>query len=312
MMKFFEVPVKESDLTDSDVVGGKGNGAANRPGNIFYTRLFKAQQSEYQSKSPENTAKNKKRIAQNIINTIKQQDPPGRFLKESKAAFVWTVMNEKKIMEKVMQALREKPKDKKATSSFCETRQLDDNRNSTYNKKRSINHDSSRCLIKRDNLGSPMSVMSSETIDVINPNYRPVKRSIKGDSRRRFFQWANSVSRLDLHVLLNSSIKSIDVDSESAAIHVISQEDVKAGLDEISSDNIDDVVQTSMKPTLVADISTSTFTLEKEESNQDFRKQMLGLANGDINISMANLTLNMNKSDNDLTDAVSESVPVPV
>ena len=155
MMKFFEVPVKESDLTDSDVVGGKGNGAANRPGNIFYTRLFKAQQSEYQSKSPENTAKNKKRIAQNIINTIKQQDPPGRFLKESKAAFVWTVMNEKKIMEKVMQALREKPKDKKATSSFCETRQLDDNRNSTYNKKRSINHDSTKVRVRLNDLLIP-------------------------------------------------------------------------------------------------------------------------------------------------------------
>jgi predicted alpha/beta-fold hydrolase len=115
---------------------------------------------------------------------------------------------------------------------------------------------------------------------------------------------------LDLHVLLNSSIKSIDY-PESAATHDMSPEDVKAGLDKISSDTIDSVVQTPMKPTLVPDISTSMFELEKEESNQNFRKQILSLVeqDSDINISLANL--NMNESDNDLADIISESAPVP-
>ena len=103
--------IHDTQLTDSDVLSGRGNGVAGHEGNKFYTRLIKENQPEYQSIT---NSKKKKQIALSIIDIIKNQDPPGRFLKSKRnEAYMWIVQDDVFAMKKVTQALREKPKVRK-------------------------------------------------------------------------------------------------------------------------------------------------------------------------------------------------------
>lgn len=106
--------VHETEVTESDVLSGRGNGVAGHEGNVFYTRLIKDNKEEYQGNT---SGKTKRQIALRIIDIIKAQDPPGRFLKSKKdEPFVWSVQEDSVAIKKVTQALREKPKLKKKAS----------------------------------------------------------------------------------------------------------------------------------------------------------------------------------------------------
>jgi hypothetical protein len=107
--------IHDSEVTDNDVLAGKGNGVANRPGNMFYTRVIKNHQEAYKSGL---NAKIKKAVAQKVLDIIKGQEPEGRFLKpKPDESFKWVIQNESFAMKKITQALREKPKSKAASKT---------------------------------------------------------------------------------------------------------------------------------------------------------------------------------------------------
>ena len=100
--------VNDCEVTATDVLNGKGKGVAQRDGNIFYSRLIKANLDEYQAQK---VTKLKKEIARRVVDIIKAQEPEGRFLKSAtgaKHSLVWIIQDDKFAMKKVTQALREK------------------------------------------------------------------------------------------------------------------------------------------------------------------------------------------------------------
>ncbi len=134
--------VHDTEVTDSDVLSGRGNGVAYREGNKFYTRLIKENQEEYQNHA---NGKRKKQIASGIMDIIKSQDPPGRFLKSKKdEAFVWVVQNDHFAMKKVTQALREKPKHLKGLPPSPPAEEQSEGSEQRQSLKRSIKNHSSK------------------------------------------------------------------------------------------------------------------------------------------------------------------------
>lgn len=100
-------------VTKSDVLSGKGRGVAFTEGNQFFNWLVKAHQQEYQSEY--GPSQSKKRITHQVLYSIKQQDPEGRFLKPHNDPSrshenLWIVQDDKFAKKKISQALREKPK----------------------------------------------------------------------------------------------------------------------------------------------------------------------------------------------------------
>ena len=107
--------IHQSDVTENDVLCGRGNDAAQHPGNQRYSRLVKEKMEVYQTVKGIGTSKAKRKIAESVIQTIHDLDPPGRFLFK-REIFLWKVQDEKNTMKKVAQALREKPKRKSIDS----------------------------------------------------------------------------------------------------------------------------------------------------------------------------------------------------
>jgi len=92
-----------TEVTEYDVLCGRGGEANNHRGNIRYRALVKQHQNAYlQTKSK----KEKALISHSIISTIHSNTPPGRFLKKSVDG-LWHEVDEKTALLKTSQALRE-------------------------------------------------------------------------------------------------------------------------------------------------------------------------------------------------------------
>lgn len=94
----------------NDVLSGRGVSIANHPGNLRFRTLVTTYIDESYCFSF--TSSEKKAIALDIIKHISKLDPPGRFLKRivSKPKGLegpWFVMDEKEIIKKTCQALRD-------------------------------------------------------------------------------------------------------------------------------------------------------------------------------------------------------------
>lgn len=99
------------DITPSDVIGGKGKNSSYHPGNKYYNDLIRQHRNEYHN-CPD--FKIKREIASKVINKIKGQSPPGRFLfrKNDVEGKPWMEYDDENVTKKVLQALREKRTDK--------------------------------------------------------------------------------------------------------------------------------------------------------------------------------------------------------
>lgn len=86
----------------NDVLSGRGNGVHYHAGNILFRKFVNAYKFEYV------TAKrgDKWKYCDFIYDKIKEQDPPGRFLKK-KNKELWYELEARKAKEKIAQALRE-------------------------------------------------------------------------------------------------------------------------------------------------------------------------------------------------------------
>lgn len=313
--------IHDNEVTDSDVLSGRGNGVAYREGNKFYTRLIKENQDEYQNHA---NGKRKKQIASGILDIINSQEPSGRFLKGKKdEAFVWVVQNEHFAMKKVTQALREKKSNKasmKEKTTTAPEEKVDTCERSSILKKRAMKNHSSKVFIEScggEKSPEPDLITSEETKveKIVNPDYRPMKRSVNGDSKQRFYKWMSSVSRLKL---LQNSVQSIGESTNGDGLSVEEIQDAmvklsEGGLFEEDADGSDgsneidghDLNQAGSSK-FMRDMSLfSMASIASNIKDDDLREAMLKLtADEEINKSLAKLNI----SSQDVTDKSGEKI----
>ena len=87
-----------------DILSGRGNGANQHPGNIFFRNLIHKYKHHYIHTGPSE----KKLITKRIVEEVQQRNPPGRFLKQNQDTELWDCLDIEKVLKKTGQALREK------------------------------------------------------------------------------------------------------------------------------------------------------------------------------------------------------------
>ena len=99
--------VKESKDTiepnDNDVLSGRGGLTNHHPGNKRYRKWVELHKDKYRQGS----MNDKTKIAKQIIQLVRNQSPPGRFLKRDDKNKPWFELTEEKAERKTKQALRE-------------------------------------------------------------------------------------------------------------------------------------------------------------------------------------------------------------
>lgn len=90
--------------TDSDVLCGRGAGTLNHPGNTTYRNFVAEKKIAYLTR---NFKREKRQIANEIVEKIRNLDPPGRFLCQDNGDGEWHEIGDIKAREKTLQALRE-------------------------------------------------------------------------------------------------------------------------------------------------------------------------------------------------------------
>jgi hypothetical protein len=102
-----------------DILSGRGNGANQHPGNVFFRHLIHKYKHHYIHTGPSE----KKLITKKIVEEVQQRNPPGRFLKQSNETELWDCLDIDKVLKKTGQALREKaPELKKRAREEQKTR----------------------------------------------------------------------------------------------------------------------------------------------------------------------------------------------
>lgn len=94
------------DINNNDVLAGRGGRINSHPGNIQFRELVHKHKHQYLSQQTKKLEKVK--IANLIVQTIRNMDPPGRFLKEDNTSNCWVEIGDEKARKKAGQAMREK------------------------------------------------------------------------------------------------------------------------------------------------------------------------------------------------------------
>eukprot|EP00554_Chaetoceros_debilis_P008845 CAMPEP_0194102466 /NCGR_PEP_ID=MMETSP0150-20130528/3068_1 /TAXON_ID=122233 /ORGANISM="Chaetoceros debilis, Strain MM31A-1" /LENGTH=826 /DNA_ID=CAMNT_0038789429 /DNA_START=215 /DNA_END=2695 /DNA_ORIENTATION=- len=95
-----------TDENENDVLSGRGGRINSHPGNVQFRQLVATHKHNYLSKQTKKLDKVK--IANRIVQTIRQLDPSGRFLKQDKASGKWIEIGDERARKKAGQAMREK------------------------------------------------------------------------------------------------------------------------------------------------------------------------------------------------------------
>lgn len=91
-------------ISQSDVLCGRGGLTNHHPGNVFFRRLVRIKQESYLRASK----REKAGVAREIVDVIRNLSPSGRFLKkDTKNPGMWIEIGDRKAREKTSQALRE-------------------------------------------------------------------------------------------------------------------------------------------------------------------------------------------------------------
>ena len=86
-----------------DILSGRGNGANQHPGNIFFRNLIHKYKHHYIHTGPSE----KKLITKKIVEEVQQLNPPGRFLKKNHETELWDCLDIDKVLKKTGEILRE-------------------------------------------------------------------------------------------------------------------------------------------------------------------------------------------------------------
>lgn len=90
-----------------DVLSGRGGGINGHGGNVQFREWVRVRKNDY-NLAPSKVEK--ARVAQEVIQLVRQQDPPGRFLQKDTSAGIgnwWVELDEDRVVAKTSQALRE-------------------------------------------------------------------------------------------------------------------------------------------------------------------------------------------------------------
>jgi len=87
----------------NDVISGRGAGANQHPGNVYYRHLIQSQKLNYLSSNPTT----KKNMIQGIVDAVKAQSPSGRFLKSDPTTELWHCITLEQARRKTGQSFRE-------------------------------------------------------------------------------------------------------------------------------------------------------------------------------------------------------------
>ncbi len=113
---------------ENDVVSGRGSGANRHKGNLVFRQLIKKNKAYYLS-----LGKNLKMgVARAIFDEIASKNPPGRFLQKNPETDRWFEVKKERALEKISQALREKPSVKKADHPSLPVPSLEVQQNVNY------------------------------------------------------------------------------------------------------------------------------------------------------------------------------------
>lgn len=92
----------------NDVLSGRGGGINGHAGNVQFREWVRVRKNDYNLAPNKNE---KARVAKEVIDLIRAQNPPGRFLQKDPTAMGamgwWIELDEERIMAKTAQALRE-------------------------------------------------------------------------------------------------------------------------------------------------------------------------------------------------------------
>ena len=88
---------------DNDVLCGRGGGTNHHPGNKQYRKLVEDRKRDYVNSSK----RGKPLLSRSIVEAVREQDPPGRFLTKDDKTGLWYDIGDQKAREKTAQALRE-------------------------------------------------------------------------------------------------------------------------------------------------------------------------------------------------------------
>jgi hypothetical protein len=107
-----QVTMTVDELSETDVLFGRGNTVATYPGNLKFRRIVWSHREEYEraQRLGYSTSRRIKRdIALKVIDQISKRDPPGRFVELGKKG-QYIVVSRKRVLVKVRQALRDSKK----------------------------------------------------------------------------------------------------------------------------------------------------------------------------------------------------------
>ena len=88
----------------NDILSGRGNGANQHTGNIYFRNLIASYKRKYVLSDPVI----KKQITHQVLSVIESRNPPGRFLKQDSDTGDWKGVDRDTALRKTAQALREK------------------------------------------------------------------------------------------------------------------------------------------------------------------------------------------------------------
>lgn len=99
----FQKPQQLYSPHDNDVLCGRGGGTNHHPGNKQYRKLVEDRKRDYVNSSK----RGKPLLSRSIVEAVRKQDPPGRFLTKDDKTGLWYDIGDQKAREKTAQALRE-------------------------------------------------------------------------------------------------------------------------------------------------------------------------------------------------------------
>jgi len=113
---------KTPGIGRNDVLCGRGGLTNHHPGNVFFRQLVRKMQADYVRA----IRCEKAQIAHHIVEKVRCQSPPGRFLKKDKHnPGIWVDIGNEKAREKTSQALREgAPELRKVNGGLAKTRSV--------------------------------------------------------------------------------------------------------------------------------------------------------------------------------------------
>ena len=148
-----------------DILSGRGNGANQHSGNIYFRNLI----SNYKRKYVLSEPAIKKQITNQVLNIVQGRHPPGRFLRQEAKSGEWTQLDRETALRKTAQALREKaPELKKKVLAEAERKDEQQmmkrmKRDSTSSTSPDLNQPRKRTHKQQDFQASSPSVPSSPT-----------------------------------------------------------------------------------------------------------------------------------------------------